>query len=74
MGRLRSRRVRIRGTDFRDNGYIVEGDIPLLEASGLDADLRSMTSGVATVAIAPSHDELMPPQVMSQVLEQLGRK
>jgi len=74
MGRLRSRRVRIRGTDFRDNLHIVEGDIPLLEAAGLDDDLRSMTSGVATVTIAPSHDELMPFQVMSLVLEQLRRK
>jgi elongation factor G len=71
LGRLGSRRVRIRDTDFRDGVHVVVGEIPLLELEGLDAELRSLTSGSGMLTVAASRDDLMPEAVMEFVLRQI---
>ena len=71
LGLLKSRRGRIRGTDFRDDAYVIEGDLPLLEAAALHSDLRSLTSAVGTMAITASHDHLVPDSMLAAILRRL---
>lgn len=68
MGQLAARRSRIRGTDFRDGLYVVRAEIPILELDGFEAELLNATSGEGSCTVRPSHDELMPEAVMSEVL------
>jgi elongation factor G len=71
LGQLRRRRTRICGTDFRNDLHVIQGEIPLLELTGFDSDLRSLTNGTGTVVVAYSRDEVMLGQIQARILEQL---
>jgi elongation factor G len=70
LGQLQGRRARIRGQDFRDGRHVIQGEVPLLELSGWESDLRSVTSGSGTLTLTYAYDELMPERITSLFLEQ----
>jgi elongation factor G len=71
LAELKTRRSRVRGRDFRAGLYVILGELPLLELGGLDSELRSLTSGMGALRVAPSHDELMPDPEMEALLRQI---
>lgn len=73
LGQLAARRARIRGQDFREGHHVVQGEVPLLELSGWESDLRSVTSGSGTLTLTYAYDELMPERITSRFLEQRRR-
>ncbi|MBL8841565.1 MAG: elongation factor G [Planctomycetes bacterium] len=62
-GDLHSRRGRIVGVDVHGRLEVVRAQVPLREILDYSTRLRSMTAGEGSFTYAPSHDDLVPPQL-----------
>ena len=70
MGDLSSRRGRIQGTHAAGVGKtMVKAEVPESELVGYTGDLRSLTSGQGTVAMAYDHHAEAPSNIAQKVIE-----
>ncbi len=68
IGDLSSKRAQILGTEERGNATIILALVPLAELSGYATQLRSITQGRANPYVEPSHYELVPRNIIDQML------
>lgn len=70
-GDLNSRRGRIQGMDSVADMQIIRAKVPLAEISSYSTELRSMTGGEASYTLSFSHYDIVPGNVVSQVVERI---
>jgi len=73
IGLVKSRRGTIRGNDFRDGCQLLNAEIPFLEATAFETDLRSLTSGIGSMAVLGSTAEMVPDRLLARILEQIRK-
>ncbi len=69
LGDLNGRRARVQGMEPAARGVVIRAACPHAEAMTYDADLRSLTQGIGTFTMAPSHHEAVPPQIAQKIIE-----
>lgn len=68
IGDLSSKRGQILGTEERNRATIINAMVPLAELSGYETQLRSMSQGRASSYMEPSHYEIVPKNIVEQML------
>lgn len=68
IGDLSSRRAQISGTEERNRATIINALVPLSEMSGYIMVIRSMSKGRATYYMEPSHYDVVPRNIVEQML------
>lgn len=68
MGDLSSKRAQIVGTEERARATIINALAPLAELSGYATQLRSMSQGRASYYMEPSHYDIVPRNIVEQML------
>ena len=63
MGRLAARRSQVRGTDFKEDLYVILAEIPLIELAAFESELAQATSGRARMSVTPAGYDVMPDDV-----------
>lgn len=67
-GDLSSRRGRILGTDAGPHGMsIIKAQAPLAELEGYESQLKSMTAGLGSYSIEPSHYDPVPTDIQQKL-------
>ena len=67
-GDLSSRRGRILGTDAAPRGMsIIKAQAPLAELEGYESQLKSMTAGLGSYSIEPSHYDPVPADIQQKL-------
>jgi elongation factor G len=74
-GDLSSKRGRVVGQEMLPGNYIViKAQVPLAEVAQYTSQLKSVTGGRGSYAMALSHYEPVPPNVQQQIIAQYGKK
>jgi elongation factor G len=68
IGDLSSKRAQIMGSEEHGTATIIVGMVPLAEFSGYATQLRSLTQGRAHYYMEPSHYEIVPKNILEQML------
>lgn len=68
IGDLSSKRAQIMGTEEHGTATIILSMVPLAELSGYATQLRSITQGRAHYYMEPSHYEIVPKNILEQML------
>lgn len=68
IGDLSSKRAQILGTEERARATIIKAIVPLSEMSGYVTQVRSMSKGRATPYMEPSHYDIVPKNIVEQML------
>lgn len=68
IGDLSAKRAQIMGTEERSRATIIKAMVPLAELSGYATQLRSMSQGRASYYMEPSHYEVVPQNIVQQLL------
>jgi elongation factor G len=68
IGDLSSKRAQILGTEERARATIIKAIVPLSEMSGYVTQVRSMSKGRATPYMEPSHYDIVPKNIVDQML------
>ena len=68
IGDLSSRRAQISGTEEKGITTIIKAMVPLEEMSGYVMVIRSMSQGRATYYMEPSHYEIVPKNIVEQMV------
>ncbi len=68
IGDLSSKRAQISGTEEKGTATIILAIVPLAELSGYATQLRSMTQGRASYYMEPSHYEIVPKNILEQMV------
>jgi elongation factor G len=74
IGDLNSRRGKVLGMDPQGGEQIVKAQVPMAEILSYAPDLRSMTEGRASFAIAFSHYEEVPAHLAEKIIEEAARR
>ena len=72
MGDLSRRRGRINSMESRQNASIVNAEVPLSEMFGYSTAIRTLSSGRASYSMQPSHFEIVPNNIVEQIVEVRG--
>ena len=73
IGDLSSKRAQILGTEKRHNVVVINAHVPLAELSGYATKLRSMSKGMASYYMEPSHYDEVPKQIVDQIVAKSGK-
>lgn len=68
IGDLSSKRAQILGTEEKARTTIIKAIVPLSEMSGYVTQVRSMSKGRATPYMEPSHYDVVPRNIVEQML------
>ena len=68
IGDLSAKRAQISGSEERGNATVILGMVPLAELSGYATQLRSLTKGRASYYMEPSHYEIVPKNIVDQMV------
>ncbi len=68
IGDLSSKRAQILGTEERNKATIIMAMVPLAELSGYATQLRSITQGRANSYMEASHYEIVPKNILDQMV------
>ena len=71
---LGQRRGQVKAMRLRANQRVVDGEVPLAEARGYATALRSLTQGRGTFSLEFDHYELLPDQIVEQIVKQRERE
>ncbi|MBI2193144.1 MAG: elongation factor G [Planctomycetes bacterium] len=71
---LNRRRGRITGMDSLGDIQIIRATVPLAEITNYSTELRSITGGEGDFAIEPSHSDVVPPHLASQIVARYSKK
>ncbi|MDQ5900641.1 MAG: elongation factor [Patescibacteria group bacterium] len=68
IGDLSSKRAQILGSEDKAKATIIKAIVPLEELTGYATQLRSMTQGRASYFMVPSHYDVVPKNIVDQML------
>lgn len=68
IGDLSAKRAQILGSEEHGTATIILSMVPLAELSGYATQLRSLTQGRAHYYMEPSHYELVPKNIIEQMV------
>lgn len=68
IGDLSSKRAQILGSEERSRATIITALVPLAELSGYATQIRSMSQGRASYYMEPSHYDLVPRNIVDQMI------
>ena len=71
---INGHRGRIQGMDASGSDQVLKASVPLAECQTFSTDLRSMTQGQGSFAMAFQGYEQVPPQIQQQVIDQWQRE
>ncbi|CAN5180549.1 hypothetical protein BH23VER1_BH23VER1_17270 [soil metagenome] len=72
MGDLNRRRGKIQAIETKGGLAIVRADVPLSEMFGYSTAMRTLSSGRASYSMEPSHFDLVPQNIVTEIVEQRG--
>ena len=70
MGDLNTRRARVQGMDSERGRSVVTAQVPLAEMQRYTTDLRSLTGGRGVFTMEPSHYEVVPTHIATEIVAQ----
>lgn len=70
-GDLNSRRARILGMDALSDMQVIHAKVPLAEIATYSPELRSMTGGEGSYTLSFSHYDVVPGNIVAQVIENI---
>ncbi len=70
IGDLNTKRARVMGMNPEGDMNVIEAQVPLSEIQRYSIDLKSMTQGRATYAMAFDHNEEVPAQITQKIIAQ----
>ncbi len=68
MGDLNSRRGKVMGMDSADGMEIINAQVPQAEVQAYATDLTSMTGGLGSFTVTPSHYEEVPSHIADKII------
>jgi len=74
-GDLSGKRGRVQGQDMlAGNMMVIKAQVPLVEISNYDSQLKSVTGGQGSYSMTLSHYEVVPPNVQQMVIAQYAKQ
>ena len=70
LGDLNTRRARVQGMDSEKGRSVITAQVPMAEMLRYTTDLRSMTGGRGIFTMEPSHYEVVPTHIASDIIAQ----
>ena len=70
MGDLNRRRAQVNDMEHKGNDCILTAKVPLSEMFGYSTDIRTLSKGLASYSMEPSHFEQVPPNIVAQVVKE----
>ena len=72
MGDLNRRRAQVNNMEHKGNECILTASVPLAEMFGYSTDIRTLSKGLASYSMEPSHFEQVPPNLVAQIVKARG--
>ncbi len=72
MGDLNRRRSSVNSMEHKGNDCILNASVPLAEMFGYSTDIRTLSKGLASYSMEPSHFEQVPPNIAASVVKERG--
>ncbi len=72
MGDLNRRRANVSNMEHRGAECILTAKVPLAEMFGYSTDIRTLSKGLASYSMEPSHFEQVPPNLVAQIVKARG--
>ena len=72
MGDLNRRRANVSNMEHRGAECILSANVPLAEMFGYSTDIRTLSKGLASYSMEPSHFEQVPPNLVAQIVKARG--
>ncbi len=72
MGDLNRRRSAVNNMEHKGTDCILSVSVPLSEMFGYSTDIRTLSKGLASYSMEPSHFEQVPPNLVAQIVKARG--
>ncbi len=72
MGDLNRRRAQVSSMEHKGSECVLTAAVPLAEMFGYSTDIRTLSKGLASYSMEPSHFEQVPPNLVAQIVKARG--
>ena len=72
MGDLNRRRAQVNSMEHKGSECVLTASVPLAEMFGYSTDIRTLSKGLASYSMEPSHFEQVPPNLVAQIVKARG--
>ena len=72
MGDLNRRRAQINNMEHKHNECVLTAAVPLAEMFGYSTDIRTLSKGLASYSMEPSHFEQVPQNLVNEIVKARG--
>ena len=72
MGDLNRRRAQVNSMEHKGSECVLTAAVPLAEMFGYSTDIRTLSKGLASYSMEPSHFEQVPPNLVAQIVKARG--
>ncbi len=72
MGDLNRRRAQVNNMEHKGTECVLTAAVPLAEMFGYSTDIRTLSKGLASYSMEPSHFEQVPPNLVAQIVKARG--
>ena len=72
MGDLNRRRAMVKNMEHKGAECVLTADVPLAEMFGYSTDIRTLSKGLASYSMEPSHFEQVPQNLVNEIVKARG--